>query len=208
MTKFKKIALAGVTALAFASTPVFAAPYTAPSASGKATVRLYNAIEFEKVTDIDFGTVIRDASLTGSVNVAMANDGTTDCASVAGISCTGSTSAGLFTIKGDNGSDMSVSISSADWDAPNTRLFLRQGADQLVLSLAVDGMVQDTTDVYDNTDPANPVLLSSTPNSNFSLTGTGATENIVFYGSLNIPDSATVPNGVYEATFTLTADYK
>ena len=116
MTIIKKLAIAGsVAGLALASTPALAAAYVAPSVNGTATVRLYDAITLDKVSDIDFGVVIRDSTYAGGTSVSMNAAGATNCASVSGVSCTGSPTAGTFTIKGDSGSDMSVSLSSADW---------------------------------------------------------------------------------------------
>ena len=43
---------------------------------------------------------------------------------------------------------------------------------------------------------------------NFSLTGTGAEQTIKVYGDLAVKDSASAGNGVYTASYTLTADYK
>jgi len=57
MTIIKKLAMAGSVAAFALATPAFAAPYTAPSATGTATVRLYDAITLDKVTDVDFGVV-------------------------------------------------------------------------------------------------------------------------------------------------------
>lgn len=193
MFKFNKLAAAcAVVALASAATPALAAPYTAPSVEGKATVRLYDAIELLKVTDIDFGTVIRDGSYTGGSSIAMAANGSTNCASVLGMSCTGATSAGAFTIRGDSGSDMSVSMSSANYNPVTNVLKLNNAGNtaSVNLNLVFAGMNQDAG-------------LNT-----FSVTGTGSATDITLYGSLDVPDSASAPNGVYSSVFDLTADYK
>ena len=90
MTMIKKLAIAGVAAaIGFAATPAMADVYVAPSVNGTATVRLFDAITFTKVTDVDFGVVIRDAAYAGGQSVSMDAAGATNCAAVAGVSCTG-----------------------------------------------------------------------------------------------------------------------
>lgn len=196
MTIIKKLALAGsVAAIALASTPALAGTYVAPSVTSKATVRLYDAITLDKVTDIDFGVVIRDSAYTGGTSVAMDGTGATNCASVSGVSCTGSPTAGEFTIKGDLGSDMSVSLSSADFNPASGVMYLRNGSNNLELSLDWSGMSQDLTTLGAGTN-------------NFSVTGSGSAQTIKLFGDLAIKDSAGAPNGVYSAVFSLTADYK
>lgn len=196
MTMIKKLALAGsVAAIALASTPAMAAAYVAPSVNGTATVRLYDAITFDKVSDVDFGVVIRDSTYAGGTSISMGSTGATNCASVLGVSCTGSPTAGAFTIKGSSGSDMSVSLGSSDFDPATGLMYLRNGANNLELTLAWAGMTQD----LDSGGLGTP---------NFSLTGTGSNQTINLYGDLAIKDSANAPNGVYQAIFSLTADYK
>lgn len=195
MTMIKKLALAGTVAALGVATPAMADVYVAPSVNGTATVRLYDAITFDKVSDIDFGVVIRNSAYAGGQSISMDSTGATDCASVVGMSCTGSPTAATFTIKGDSGSDMSVSLSSADFDPVTKLLYLRNGADNLELSLAWSGMSQDLDGAGDGTN-------------NFSLTGTGADQTISLYGDLAIKASADAANGVYSSTFSLTADYK
>ena len=193
MFKFNTLAAAcSVVALATVATPAMAAPYTPPSVNSEATVRLYDAIELLKVSDIDFGTVIRDASYAGGSSIAMASDGTTDCATVTGMSCTGATTAGEFTIKGDSGSDMSVTFGSTNFNAATNVLTLNNAGNtaSVPLTLQFAGMAQDAG-------------LNT-----FAVTGSGSADPITIYGSLAVPDSATAPNGVYSSTFTLTADYK
>lgn len=196
MTMIKKLAFAGaVAALGFAASPALADPYTAPSADATATVRLFDAISFDKVTDIDFGVVIRDSTYTGGTSITMDAAGATNCTSVLGLSCTGATSAGEFTLKGDTGSEVSISMSSADFDPVTKVMSLRNGADSLALSLVWTGMTQDLD-------------VSAAGTNNFSLTGTGANQTISLYGDLAVKGSTDAPNGVYEASFSLTADYK
>ena len=86
-------------------------------------------------------------------------------------------------------------MASADFDPVTGIMYLRNGANNLELSLAWAGMSQDLDGAGDGTN-------------NFSLTGTGAGQTISLYGDLAIKDSANAPNGVYQAAFTLTADYK
>lgn len=196
MTMIKKLAIAGAAAaIGFAATPAMADVYVAPSVNGTATVRLFDAITLTKVNDIDFGVVIRDAAYAGGQSVSMDAAGVTNCAAVAGVSCTGSPTAGEFTIRGDSGTDMSVSLGSVDFDPVTGIMYLRNGANNLELSLAWAGMSQDLDGAGDGTN-------------NFSLTGTGADQTISLYGDLAIKDSANAPNGVYSAAFDLTADYK
>lgn len=196
MTMIKKLAIAGTAAaIGFAATPAMADVYVAPSVNGTATVRLFDAITLTKASDIDFGVVIRDSAYAGGQSVSMDAAGATNCASVAGVSCTGSPTAGTFTIKGDSGSDMSVSLSSADFDPVSGLLYLRNGANNLELSLAWSGMTQDLDGIGNGTN-------------NFSLTGTGADQTLALYGALAIKASVDAPNGVYQSTFSLTADYK
>lgn len=195
MTMIKKLAMAGTAAFAFAATPALAAVYTAPSVSGTATVRLYDAITFDKVTDLDFGVVIRDAAYAGGTSVTMAADGSTDCSTVLGVSCTGSPTAAEFTLKGDSGSDISISMASADFDPVTKVMQLRNGTNSLDLTLAWTGMTQDLDGLGAGTN-------------NFSLTGTGADQTIALHGALAIKDSTGAPNGVYTSSFSLTADYK
>ena len=193
MFKFNKLAVAcTVAALATTATPALAAPYTPPSVNSEATVRLYDAIELLKVSDIDFGTVIRDASYAGGSSIAMDATGATDCASVTGMSCTGVTTAGAFTIQGDSGSDMSVTFGSANFNAATNVLTLNNAGNtaSVDLTLQFAGMVQDAG-------------LNT-----FSVTGSGSADPLTIYGSLAVPDSTTAPNGVYSSTFSLTADYK
>lgn len=195
MTMIKKLALAGSVAAVALATPAFAAPYTPPSADGTATVRLYDAITLTQVSDVDFGVVIRDAAYAGGSTISLDSVGATDCATVVGLTCTGATSEGEFTIKGDNGSDMSVALSSADFDPVTRVLTLHNGTDNLALTLNFSGMNQDVDTAGDGTN-------------NFSLTGTGADQTIKVYGDLAVKDSASATNGVYQSTYTLTADYK
>lgn len=193
MTMIKKLALAGTVAASLAATPAVAAPYTAPSAAGTATVRLYDAITLTKTDDLDFGVVI-DSGYAGGQSITMDAAGATDCSTVSGLSCTGSPTAAGFTIKGDSGALMSVSLTSADFDPSTGKLSLRNGANSLQLALAWSGMAQD--------------FVLGNPTSNFSLTGTGANQTINLYGALAVKDSTGAPNGVYQSLFNLTADYQ
>ncbi|MEO6198610.1 MAG: DUF4402 domain-containing protein [Sphingomicrobium sp.] len=195
MTMIKKLALAGTVAALGVATPAMADVYVAPSVNGTATVRLYDAITFDKVTDLDFGVVIRDSAYAGGASISMGSTGSTDCASVVGMSCTGSPTAATFTLKGDSGSDVSVSLGSADFDPVAKVLYLRNGADNLSLSLAWSGMSQDLDGAGDGT-------------TNFSLVGTGSDQTISLYGDLAVKASSAAANGVYSSTFSLTADYK
>lgn len=200
MTMIKKLALAGVAALAFAATPAAAAgPYTPPTANGKAKVRLYNQITLSKVTDVDFGVVIRGAGAWGAETVSMDDTGTVTCVG-ADLSCTGSPSVGEFTIKGDNNSDMSVKITGADFDAANNELTLRNGTDTLVMSVQYGSTLTQDVDL---TDPLNPVTLET-----FQVTGTGSDQTILLYGDLAVKNTSSAANGYYEANYTLEADYK
>lgn len=193
MTIIKKLAMAGSVAAVALATPAFAATYTPPTVSGTATVRLYDAIELLKIKDIDFGTIIRDPGFGGTVTMDAAS--ATDCAAQTGISCTGAKSAGHFTIKGDSGADMSVSLTSATYDPVTNVLQLVNGTNAVDLALNVGGMTQDV----------DPTLG---PQNTFSVTGTGAATDITLAGALTFGDSTVAPNGVYQATFNLTADYK
>lgn len=195
MNMIKKFAMAGSVAAVALATPAFAEPYVAPSQTGSATVRLYTAIDFQKVSDIDFGVVIRETGYAGGSSVSLASDSSVACTAV-GLSCTGATSAGEFTITGDNGSDMSVTLASADFDPVTKVLTLRNGTDSLDLTLAWSGMSQDS-------DPDTGDSVNT-----FSLTGTGAEQTISLYGDLEVKAAADAANGVYSNTFTLTADYK
>ncbi len=196
MTMIKKLAFAGVAALAFAAAPAAAAGYTAPTANGKATVRLYNQITLSKVTDIDYGVVIRNAAGWGSEVISMDNAGALNCGTAVNMSCTGSPSVGEFTIQGDLDSEMSVEISGADYNEAVNELTLHNGADSLIMAFQVSGMTQDLD------------ATTSAPLTTWSLTGTGADQTLLFYGDLTVQDLATAANGVYEANYTLTADYK
>lgn len=192
MTIIKKLALAGsVAAIAFAA-PAAADPYTPPSANGTATVRLYSAIDLQNVDDIDFGTIIRQAGASGSVVMDAA--GAVDCTAVVGVSCTGATSEGHFTIQGDAGSAMSVSMTGATYDETTNELVLANGANTVSLALQYAGMTQD-------------VVLGVNQNT-FAVSGTGAATDIRLYGTLSFGDSVAAPNGLYTASYQLTADYE
>lgn len=191
MTIIKKLALAGSVAAVAIAAPVQAAPYLPPTANGKATVRLYSAITLTNQSNIDFGTVIRDPLSAGQVDIS--STGVITCNST-GVTCTGAASEGYFTIKGDASSNMSVTISGADYDAANNRLTLKKGTDAVELALQYAGMTQD--------------MVGTTPQASFSLTGTGAATDIKLFGSLTFAAPEVDPNGLYEGFFTLTADYK
>lgn len=176
MTIIKKLAMAGSVAAVALATPAFAAPYTPPSANGTATVRLYDAIALNKVDDIDFGTIIRDATFSGSATVSMAADSSTNCAVVANVSCTGAKSAGHFTIQGDSGSAMTVSLTSATYNPVTNVLQLANGGNSVDLALGVSGMIQDI-------DPVSGNSLNT-----FAVSGTGALADIYLYGDLTFGD--------------------
>lgn len=192
MNIIKKLALAGSAAAIGLAAPAQAAPYTPPSANGTATVRLYSAIDLQKVTDIDFGTIIRSAGASGSVS--MDSSGVVDCAAIVGVSCTGSPSEGHFTINGDSGSAMSVTMSGATFDPATNVMTLANGTDSVTLALEYAGMTQD-------------VVLGVTQGT-FAVTGAGSATDIKLYGTLSFGDSTAAPNGVYTASFNLTADYE
>lgn len=196
MTMIKKLAMVGTVAAFAVATPAMADPYTPPSVTGTATVRLYDAITLDKVSDIDFGVVIRDSAYAGGQSIVLSAAGTTDCATVSGLSCTGATSAGEFTLRGDSGSDMSVTVDSVDFDPVTRVLTLRNGTDNLALTLAFGGMSQDL-------DPFSGDGLNT-----FSVTGTGAAQTLTVAGSLAVKASANAANGVYQASYQVTADYK
>lgn len=197
MTMIKKLAMAASVAAVAVAAPAMADPYTAPSVAGTATVRLYDAISLLKVQDIDFGTVIRDSAFaSGTRTITMSSAGATDCGVVADLSCTGTVTEGHFTIKGDNGSDMSVTLASGTYDPVTGIMQLANGTDSVDLDLGVSGMTQDVDSVTGDG-------LNS-----FSVTGTGSATDIKLYGALTIGDSSAAANGVYVANFTLTADYK
>ncbi|MEO6432754.1 MAG: DUF4402 domain-containing protein [Sphingomicrobium sp.] len=191
MTIIKKLALAcSVAAIGFAA-PAQADPYTAPSANGTATVRLFSAIDLQKVQDIDFGTIIRSSGASGSV--FMSSVGAIDCTAVVGVTCTGAPTEGHFTINGDSGSAMSVTVSGATFDATDNTLLLSNGTETVSLALEYAGMTQD--------------VLLGVNQSTFGVTGAGSDTDIKLFGTLTFGDSTVAPNGVYTASFNLTADY-
>lgn len=194
-TMFKKLAFAAVGAAFIAATPA-AAQGVSETQAATAKVKLWDALSLTAVTsEMYFGALVRSGSFTGTETLSLASDGTTNCASLVNVTCSDTPAAAEFTLNASNGSDVKITLSGAAgvFDPTNNELTLTDGATGvLVATLALTGATADT---------------STTDTNDYTITGSGVDQTINVHGDLVIDNSTNAPNGVYSASYDVTAEY-
>jgi hypothetical protein len=94
-------ALAVVGGAMLVAAPAVAAPVTVTGAKPVAKVTILKPLVLTRVSDLDFGTVLLPSSVTGTLNVKVAQDGVMTCGT--GLTCaTAAASVGSYNVKGTN----------------------------------------------------------------------------------------------------------
>ena len=94
-------ALAVVGGAVLAATPAVAAPVVVTGAKAQAKVTILKPLVLTRVSDLDFGTVLLPATVTGTLNVKVAQDGAMTCGT--GLTCAAAAaSVGSYNVKGTN----------------------------------------------------------------------------------------------------------
>ncbi|MBB3764813.1 DUF4402 domain-containing protein [Sphingomicrobium lutaoense] len=192
MTSIKKItALAAtVAATALVAAPAQAAPVS--DNTGKAKVKIVKPLTISKAGDLDFGTIVLPATPSGaSTTVSVSADNTAtysqNCAAD-GFTCSiangGASTNVTYTLTGTNNVNVNVDI---DPTVTMTRL---TGTETIVASLTTNLTNSDADASYDM-----QLANSGAPGTDFWVGG-----------SLTVADNTV--DGVYEGTFTVTADYE
>lgn len=189
MIKYTKIAAVALAATAL-TTPAFAAPVS--DNTGTARVTVVKPLSITKAGDLDFGTVVLPATASGaSTNLSIdATSGavmTQDCATD-GFTCSiangGAASNVTYTLTGTNVVEVNVDIPAA---VTITRV---GGTETLSVNLSTSLSDTDADSSYD-----------------MFLTNSGAPGTDFYVGGDVTVGDGTV-DGVYEGTFTVTADYQ
>lgn len=190
MKKFTKIAAAAATATALIATPAYAAPVS--DNTGTARVTVVRPLAIAKAGDLDFGTVVLPATASGaSTNLSIdATSGavmTQDCATD-GFTCSiangGAASNITYTLTGSNVVEVNV-------DIPASVIITRvSGTETLTVNLSTNLSDTDADASYD-----------------MFLNNSGAPGTDFYVGGDVTVGDGTV-EGVYEGTFTVTADYQ
>jgi hypothetical protein len=157
-----------------------ALPAAAQSASGAGSITVIRPLTVTKNTDMTFGTVVRPASGTGSIAVSAAASATRTAADGAVALASTSHSAAKFTIDGEGGQMLTVTIPATFTMNNNT----------------TSGSLTVTTSHDLGT-------LTSVQLSN-ALGAAGTKE---FYVGGSIPIAADTASGAYSGTFTVSASY-
>jgi hypothetical protein len=101
-------ALAVVGGAVLAAAPAAAAPVAVTGAKPVAKVTILKPLVLTRVSDLNFGTVLLPATVTGSLNVKVAQDGVMTCGT--GLTCaTAAASVGSYNVKGTNRQVVQVS---------------------------------------------------------------------------------------------------
>lgn len=97
--RFAAVAMASGAMLAAA--PAAAAPVAVTGTKPQAKVTILKPLVLTKVSDLDFGTVLLPDSVTGTLNVKVAQDGVMTCGT--GLTCAATAaSVGSYNVKGTN----------------------------------------------------------------------------------------------------------
>ncbi|WP_260483039.1 DUF4402 domain-containing protein [Sphingomicrobium flavum] len=191
MTNLKKIAAVALAATALTATPAYAAPVS--DNTGKARVTIVKPLSIAKAGDLDFGTVVLPATASGastslSIDATSGAVMTQDCATD-GFTCSVANGAAAsnitYTLTGSSVVEVNV-------DIPASVQLDRVGGGTTPVTVSLTTSLSNT-----DTDTSYDLFLSNS--------GTPGTD---FYvgGDVTIGDG--VEDGVYEGTFTVTADYQ
>jgi hypothetical protein len=192
MTSIKKFAAlaATVATTALVAVPAHAAPVS--DNTGKAKVKIVKPLSMAKAGDLDFGTIVLPATQTGATTTVSVDSTsgavyTQNCAAT-GFTCSyadGSTASNVtYTLTGSNNTNINVDIPAS---VVITRL---TGAETLTVNLTTNLTNSDADASYDM-----QLTNSGSPGTDFWVGG-----------SLTVADNTV--DGVYEGTFTVTADYE
>ena len=125
----KKIIALALVAAGMASTPAIAQAAKTSTATAKSSVTIIRPLTITKDTDLVFGRVVQPRSGTGTVSIA--NNSTTTVAASGAVALSGiTTSRAVFTVDGEGGQVVTVSM-------PGT-FDLTKGADTITVTLAPD----------------------------------------------------------------------
>ncbi len=168
----------GVAVLTVAvAAPAFA--QSSATASGSGSITILRPITVTKNADLRFGTVVRPAAGSGTAVVAAATGARTVTGGVVGLTSGDTPTAAQFTVDGEGGSSVSVTI-------PAT-FAIANGVDTLTVTTS-----------NNLTGAANAQTLSN---------ALGAAGTLVFRVGGSVPVASTSPTGLYTGTFSVTAAY-
>jgi len=161
-------------------TVAIAAPAMAQSASttGTGSITVIRPLTITKNADLKFGTVVRPSTGSGTVTISAAGARSV-AGGVVGLSSGDTPQAAQFTVDGEGGQSISVTI-------PGT-FSIANGSDTLTVTTS-----------NNLTGSAAAQTLSN---------ALGAAGSLVFKVGGSVPVAATSPTGVYTGTFTVSAAY-
>lgn len=167
-----------LTAVAAFAAVAIAAPAFAQSATtqGTGSITIVRPLTVTKNADLQFGTVVRPASGNGTVVISNAG-ARSFTGGVAGLSTGATPGAAQFTVEGEGGQSVSVTV-------PQT-FQLVNGSDSL--QVTTSNNLSGSTQTLSN--------------------GLGSTGNMTFKVGGSVPVSNGTPLGVYTGTFTVSAAY-
>jgi hypothetical protein len=169
-----------IAAAAALLTVAIAAPAMAQSASttGSGSITVIRPLTITKNADLHFGTVVRPATGSGSVTVSAAGARSV-AGGVVGLSSGDTPQAAQFTVDGEGGQSISVTI-------PGT-FSIANGSDTLTVTTSNN--------------------LSGSAAAQTLSNALGSAGSLVFKVGGSVPVLSTSPTGVYTGTFTVSAAY-
>jgi hypothetical protein len=167
------ISAGAIAALALTSAPAAATPV---SASANAKAKIYRPLTITKNTDLDFATIVLSGTAPYTDTVTVSQAGGITCG--ADVTCSGTTSAANFTLKGTSNSTAAISLAASSITLTGTN----NSANTLTLNLNA---------------PATVALGAAGPTTGASF-GVG--------GSISVKD--TTPDDLYTGSLTVNADYQ
>lgn len=190
MTNFKKFTtlVATTAAVALIATPATAAPVS--NSNGKAKARILKPLTLTETGEIDFGTIVLPSSGAGSTTLSVAPSAAATMSQTCaadGFTCdiaNGASSTNMvYNITGTNNTPIEVVI-------PATATITNPASDTLTVNLSTSLSDPDSDGDYDMT-----------------LPNSGA-PGVDFYVGGSLTVGGATPEGLYEGTFTITADYQ
>lgn len=167
------ISAAAVAALAMTSAPAAAAPV---SANANAKAKIYRPLTIQNNNGLDFGTIVLSGTAPYTATVSVAQGGGLTCN--ANVTCTGTTSAANFTVKGTSNQTVAITLPSSTVTLTGTN----SSSNTLTVNLSA---------------PTSVPLGAAGPT-------TGATFGVG--GSITFAD--TQADDVYSGSFAVNADYQ
>ena len=161
-------ALAVVAAAALAATPAAAAGVVAPAVKPVAKVTILKPLVLTKKSDLDFGTILLPATVTGTLNVKVTQAGAMTCTT--GLTCAATAaSVGGYNVTGTNKAVVLIT-------APDVTMTNSSNTGSIVVKLDAPASVTMTS--------------SGSPGNDFAVGGsfdiTSSTTDGVYSGDMNV----------------------